>query len=174
MTEIRRVQGEELRALVTLYKENFKDHNIFKHYEQHIMKYVQQKYTELRDNDGAIFIAVLNNEIIGGCMIEQKEITSDNHSRFDIRHLIVDKKFRNIGCGKNLVEESLKLVFDRINRKEISSAKIEVSVIEGDAVPFYEKIGFKREGLLQDHYKLGESTIILGLTLKGGEHGKTS
>ncbi len=177
MAEIRKVDISELQGLVALYKEAFPTHNIFTRDDDEILKYLTQMHEKLRNDKkgiiGSILIAEFNSEIVGSCMLCPEEINDKMHSRWKIKHLAVAKNCQGIGIGKSLVEAALRQIKDLMIKEEISSAKIEVAVsqektekVQENAAEFYIKLGFRKEGILSDHFRLDEDTIILGMTLK--------
>jgi len=170
MVEIRKADKNELQALIPIFKESYKEHYIFNKGDNDILHYLEDELTtfEKVGNDGAVFIAELNNEIIGTCMLVLEDIHEEEHSIWRIKNLAMLTNFKQIGVEKQLIEQCLKQVRDLIASEKSVSAKIEVHVAGDDSnsVSLYEKIGFKQEGILLDHYRLGENTTVLGLLMK--------
>jgi ribosomal protein S18 acetylase RimI-like enzyme len=101
------------------------------------------KKSTIESNDSKIFIAEENNEIIGFCIINIREIK--NHHMYhdmtniEIEKLCIDEKYRQKGIGRKLFEEVKKLA------KEKGAKFIELSVWEfnKNAKEFYEHLGMK-------------------------------
>ena len=97
----------------------------------------------IESNNGKIFIAEDNNEIVGHCIINIREIK--NHNMFhdmkniEIDDLCVDEKHRKKGIGKKLFEEI------KTYSKENGINFIELMVWEfnENARKFYENMGMK-------------------------------
>ena len=97
----------------------------------------------IESNNGKIFIAEDNNEIVGHCIINIREIK--NHNMFhdmkniEIDDLCVDEKHRKKGIGKKLFEEV------KTYSKENGINFIELMVWEfnENARKFYENMGMK-------------------------------
>jgi diamine N-acetyltransferase len=97
----------------------------------------------IESNNGKIFIAEDNNEIIGHCIINIREIK--NHHMFhdmkniEIDDLCVDEKHRKKGIGKKLFEKV------KTYSKENGINFIELMVWEfnENARKFYENMGMK-------------------------------
>ena len=94
-------------------------------------------------NNGKIFVAELENQIIGHCIVFIREIK--NHHLFhdmtniEIDDLCVDEKYRKKGIGKKLFEEVKNFA------KDNDAKFIELMVWEfnQNAKKFYEHLGMK-------------------------------
>jgi len=97
----------------------------------------------IESNNGKIFIAEDNNEIVGHCIINIREIK--NHNMFhdmnniEIDDLCVDEKHRKKGIGKKLFEEVK--TYSKENR--INFIELMVWEFNENARKFYENMGMK-------------------------------
>jgi len=97
----------------------------------------------IESNNGKIFIAEDNNEIIGHCIINIREIK--NHHMFndmkniEIDDLCVDEKYRKKGIGKKLFEE----VKTYSKQNGINFIELMVWEFNENARKFYENMGMK-------------------------------
>jgi ribosomal protein S18 acetylase RimI-like enzyme len=106
-------------------------------------KNYEYKKAVIEGNNGKIFIAEEDNNIIGLCIINIREI--NNHHMFhdmtniEIENICIDEKYKKKGIGKKLFEEVKRFA------KENNAKNIELSVWEfnKDAIKFYEKMGMK-------------------------------
>jgi len=118
-------------------------------------KSYEYKKDIIEGNNGKIFIAEENNNIIGLCIINIREIK--NHHMFhdmtniEIENICIDEDYRKKGIGKILFEEVKKFA------KEINAKNIELSVwkFNQDAINFYEKMGMKIR-IIRMEYKIEE------------------
>jgi ribosomal protein S18 acetylase RimI-like enzyme len=97
----------------------------------------------IESNTQKIFIAEMDNKIIGFCKINHREINNNlmfyDMLNIEIENLIVDEKHRKKGIGKNLFGEVKNYA------KEVNAKYIELSVWEfnKNAINFYKRMGMK-------------------------------
>ena len=83
------------------------------------------------------------------------------HNKVEITHVIIDKK--NCGYGKESLQALLKWIF---TVKNFHRAFLDCKTYNEVALHLYDKIGFKREGILREHILTDgvyEDLIILGM-----------
>ena len=142
--EIKKPDTEELKQLVKIYKEFFPVHAIFTKSEEDVLNYLE---TFL---EGDIFVAVKDNEVVGGLVIAWKEY---GHTVAYLKHIAAKNADKEV--IKELVQEA---------EKTGKSGKIEIHIAEGEKIPcnFYEELGYEVEGKLKSHYRKDETCYILG------------
>ena len=147
--EIRQAKKQDLKGLIEVYKEVFTVHNIFTKSEEDILKYWEAVKAEPDD----FIVAVEDGKIVGGCLVLMKSF--EGHTLARIKHLAVSEAYQTKGTGKALMEKAEEM---------IGTAKIEIHVAESEkeAIAFYEKLGYKQEGVLSDHFRKGENCYVLG------------
>jgi len=108
------------------------------------------------------YIAIENKEVIGWCDILPKELEGFSHvGRLGMG---LKKSYRNKGIGKRLIEKTIE------HAKAIGLEKVELEVFESNkiAIGFYNKYGFKEEGLLIKSRKLDgkyDNVVVMGYFL---------
>ena len=97
----------------------------------------------IEKNEGKIFVADIENKIIGHCIMKIRNIKNhpvmDDMINVEIDDMCIDQEYRRKGIGKKLFEEVEKYA------KEIKAKNIELMVWEfnQEAKRFYEKLGMK-------------------------------
>ncbi|HLD57947.1 MAG TPA: GNAT family N-acetyltransferase [archaeon] len=71
----------------------------------------------------------------------------------EIRDFVVDKKYRGKGYGRKIVEELIE------KAKKLKVRKL-FSLASDKNTGFYKHLGFKKEGVLKDHFSKGEDLTI--------------
>ncbi len=115
--------------------------------------------SELSDNTYATyFIAIYQNRIVG--YIGGWLVTDELH----ITNLAVDKKYRGLGIGQQLIDEIIKYSKNRgINR-----ATLEVRASNNTAMNLYRKKGFTSVGYRPNYYtNNSEDAMIMWKEIKG-------
>lgn len=142
---IRNATPKDVRGIQTVFKEAWlmtypnEQYGVTKEDIEEYFKdvYNKDKLDKFSDwirnipNNSKIFVAELENEIIGMCRIF---ITEDFNQ---LQAIYVLPPYQNQGIGKMLWDESLKY-FDK-NKKII----VQVATYNTNAIKFYEKLGFK-------------------------------
>ena len=145
--EIRKAEKQELKELIPIYKDVFKKHNIFKKPDQEVQKYLEAA-------KGIFLVAVEYEKIVGGLLIVI-ELSNPRHKRTRFKHIAVAEGYRDKGIGSALLKAAEKLT-------RTGKVEIHLSENEKDALNYYKKNGYKIEGKLSSHYRLGEICYILG------------
>ncbi|MBW2993350.1 GNAT family N-acetyltransferase [Candidatus Woesearchaeota archaeon] len=145
--KIKKIKKQDLGPLIAIWKEVFSVHNIFNKSEEEILKY-------LKKAKGKILAAYEDDKIVGGCALFVCPQTKE-HNLARIKHIAVAKEFQGKDIGSALLKKC-----ERIVKK--GKVEIHVAEHEKDAVEFYEKNGYAKEGELKSHYREGEICYILG------------
>jgi len=83
-------------------------------------------------------------------------------SKMEIISIAVDPKYRRLGMGKKLIN----YIIRKSKRMKLKNIALEVKTINGKAIKFYEKIGFKTVKILKRYYKDGKSAQRMIFRLK--------
>ena len=145
--KIKKIKKQDLGQLIAIWKEVFPTHNVFNKTEEEILKY-------LKKAKGKVLAAYENDKIVGGCVLfAYPQI--EEHTLARIKHMGVAKEFQGKDTGSALLKKCEKLV---------KKGKIEIHVAENekDALEFYEKNGYEKEGELKSHYRPNEACYVLG------------
>lgn len=153
--EVRQAKKEDLKGLIEVYKEVFTVHNIFTKGEEEILKYWETVKAEPDD----FIVAVEDGKVVGGCLVLMRSF--QGHTIARIKHLAVAENHQKKGVGKALIEKAEEI---------IGTAKIEIHVAESEkeAIAFYEKLGYKQEGVLSNHFRKGENCYVMGKYVEVG------
>jgi ribosomal-protein-alanine N-acetyltransferase len=144
---IRPFQLKDLNGVLDIERQCFKDPwlpNMFKALFQF--------------NPEGFFIAILDDKIVGYgvVLIEQSSINQPKERAAHLLNLAVHPRFRNMGIGKGIVGRFI-IMTESAGIKEIY---LEVRDSNRDAKSFYEKLGFKRAGLLVDFYGDEDAVVM--------------
>jgi len=161
---IKDAMRSELSELVSVYKRAFKKHNIFQKSAFRVEEYLLEQHRKNHRYGGGFIIAKKDRSVIGGVLLKWRDCDiKGKHHLWKFNHLVVDKPFKRLGIGFNLVNASVKKIRNLIKEKKFRTAKIEVSTTENDKdLELYKKLGFKVEGKLKSHYRFNEISYILG------------
>lgn len=147
---IRTVQNSDYKKLVPLYSAFFKTHNIFQQSSKKVIAYLKEQaqkdellvYEDKNAIKGALFLAQTGKNMNG------------THTVWKLRHFA----FGNNEIGTQLLQEAEKRI-----QKASKTAKVELTIAETEkGINFYQKNGYKQEGILRNHYRYGEKCYILG------------
>lgn len=145
---LRLLEKEDLYRLVEWRNKSYEDF-----YEYPFSNYNQQAWFEKHSKCGDLLFIICkcNNKEIG--IIGLSEIDNRNRNA-KFGRFFVGRKFRGNGYGKDAIIMILNYAFKHLNLHSVylDTFKSNIRVIN-----FYEKIGFKQEGIKQDHvYKNGK------------------
>ncbi|MFG6149874.1 GNAT family N-acetyltransferase [Halobacillus sp. B23F22_1] len=104
------------------------------------------------DGSSLIFKAVEKSSTRSVGHIALNNIDYDNRSA-RIGKVLVSKDARGRGIGVIMMEEILKIAFDRLNLHKVTLGVFEFNK---PAIHMYKKAGFQIDGLLRDHRRFGE------------------
>ena len=144
--EIIKAKISDSNKIALFLQKNFEIHNL-----RFNKEYIQDSFY-----DGSWFLSEINNKI--GGVILLKIIEQDK--RGELKHLIVNKNFRNQGIGKALLNETIKYAKKKKLRKLTGMASSnKITVLKKLAKNFE----FKLEGILKNHYRKNENIFIYSL-----------
>ena len=103
--------------------------------------------TELSNSNNLYLIAELNNEIVGICFSQIKEILNNKIMKdrkiLHIENICVDKDHQRNGIGKELYEQIVKLA----KEKNIDNIELMVWGFNENAIKFYKNLGMTIKNL---------------------------
>ncbi|MEM2924283.1 MAG: ribosomal protein S18-alanine N-acetyltransferase [Methanocellales archaeon] len=102
--------------------------------------------------DDLFLVSMDGDELIG--FVVGMQVDSD---RGRILSIAVSKNYRNRGIGSALMNEILK----RFKKANLKFACLEVRVSNKAAQLFYEKLGFKKIGIIENYYEDGENAYLM-------------
>ncbi len=76
----------------------------------------------------------------------------------EIRTMCVDEPHRRKGVASRLLEEALELLKEKKMRKVVARSKADAK----EAMAFFEKNGFVKEGFFKEHYRKGIDIVQFG------------
>ncbi|WP_257348742.1 GNAT family N-acetyltransferase [Pseudalkalibacillus decolorationis] len=114
-----------------------------------------EQYIKRANNDGSdrlVYKVIYKEEgnVIGH--ISLGKIDRKNRSARIGKVLVGDKSFRGQGISQMMVREILRVAFEQLRLHRVS---LGVFDFNKPAIASYEKVGFKKEGLLRDFRKIG-------------------
>lgn len=118
--------------------------------ESQLEKYIENA---IRDTSDTLVYKVIHKEtgnVIGH--ISLGKIDRKNKSARIGKVLVGEKNLRGQGIGSLMVKELLKIAFEELKLHRVS---LGVFDFNESAIACYEKVGFKKEGLLRDCRKIG-------------------
>ena len=121
---------EDFKKIANLINENI---DLTRRYDENVCK-----------KCGVDFFLVKSDNNIVGCG-GLKKITKN---ACKLAHVLIKKEFRNRGLGKMLINFLIDKAFERNFRKVFATVNIKNEVM----IKIFEKMGFKREGLLKHHF----------------------
>ncbi len=135
--EIIQLSKDRIDEIEPLWRElNSHHHERSKNFKEHfsLFTFAERSKKLLAMDELVIFAARENSELVGYC------IASSNNGTGEIDSLYIKPQFRGASLGK-LLTESAMLWLSGLNCSQIS-----VAVVDGneEAIPFYEKFGFKK------------------------------
>ncbi len=138
----------DLKSLARFYKRYFKTHTVFQQPEKKVVAYLHKAVKE------HTFIAVHDGRKIAGALFIVLEGKDGTHSRWKLRHLA----FIHHDVGHVLLE-----VAEQQVRQKSVTGKIELTLAEDEPHrQFLVKRGYKKEGVLKNHYRWNEKCYVLG------------
>lgn len=87
------------------------------------------------------------------------------HGLVEIGRVGIAEEFRRRGFGTLLMEESIKKVQDFYKKRGLTLRKMFLLANQTNipARKLWEKVGFQKEGILEDHYAEGRNEVIYSL-----------
>lgn len=96
------------------------------------------------------FIALKNESILGACVVKRKSA-----SLAEIHNMAVYPEYQSQGIGTNL----LKFVLSQLSCKGIKRVDLGTGTF-GYQLTFYQRLGFRVDSVLKDHFLVNYSTPI--------------
>ncbi len=170
MLSIIPARKSHLPELAHVYKSSYKKHNIFSGSIGDIARYLEKVHASERLKFGGFTVALVEdkdykNKVVGGVLVRRK-LESKSHERWHISHLAVDPNHQDKGYATDIVQGIIMDAQRMIESSPLKSIKIEVHTVTKAGIRLFSLNGFSKEGLLKDHYRLGEECVALGLTIK--------
>ncbi|MEA3515206.1 MAG: GNAT family N-acetyltransferase [Nanoarchaeota archaeon] len=158
-------EAEELKQLISIYKEAFEKHNIFEKPKDEVEEYIKKSHASNVDFGGGFLVIKKKDKIIGGMLIRKTGgDLKGNHIIVKYNHVAISKEYTGKGYGKKMLEVADQKLKNLIKEQKVKSIKIELSVSENEtgSLKFYQKCGFEIEGKLKSHYRFNELVYLLG------------
>lgn len=103
--------------------------------------------TELSNSNNVYLVAELENEIVGICFSQIKEISNNkimnDRKILHIENICVDENYQKRGIGKKLYKEIVQIAKER----NINSVELMVWGFNKNAIKFYENLGMSVKNL---------------------------
>jgi ribosomal-protein-alanine N-acetyltransferase len=113
-------------------------------------------------NPDGFYVALLDEKIVGYgiLLIEQSSIFRPRKRTAHLMNLAVHPHFRNRGIGKGLIHQ----IMSAIKASDIEEVYLEVRTSNKDAIAFYEKLGFNKNGFLREFYG-DENAVVMSKSI---------
>lgn len=146
---IRTVQEKDYVKLAGLYRSFFSTHNIFQKPNEEVVKYLREQSQE---NDLIVYDD--NGSLKGALYLVNFGQNADgSHKLWKFRHFA----FESEDIASQLLDEAEKRV-----KEGSQTSKIELTIAESEEeTDFYKSKGYGQEGALSNHYRWGETCVIL-------------
>ncbi|MBN2729134.1 MAG: GNAT family N-acetyltransferase [Bacteroidales bacterium] len=109
----------------------------------------------LKNKNNILLVVEQDGDLIGNISITQSLTSKSSHvSELSIN---VDKKYRNKGIGKMMMDIALKKVAECSDIKKIV---LQVFCTNERAISLYKKFGFKEEGIFKQHIKFNDESYV--------------
>jgi len=130
--KIRKAKKGDLKEIARIYREGYMVYNEKWTFDKAVKKI--RSYS--KDKKDKIFVAVVDNNIVGFIIFHEYEWINKNGF---IDELFVDKKFRGGGIGGELVRH----IVDYFKKRKIKEVEL-LANTKSKAMKFYKKMGFKK------------------------------
>ena len=151
--EVRKMRLVDVPAVKELEVESGLSPWCFEDYEREMVR-----------SDSIQLVSIINSEITGFILarliMNQTGIINNlifNQSEAEIYNIAVNKKYRRVGIGRELLNNSLKIIAS----KNISQVFLEVRESNQDALKFYVRNGFETFGFRKNFYSFPSEGAIL-------------
>jgi len=104
-------------------------------------------FRQIEENN-VVIVSEINEHVVGQCMIEH--IGWDAAIHVGELGIIISPNYRNIGIGKNLIQEALAAALSKRFEKVILSC----FHTNSNALYLYKKMGFEQTGYRKNQFKL--------------------
>ncbi|MHA2007139.1 MAG: GNAT family N-acetyltransferase [Promethearchaeota archaeon] len=148
--EVKNVVSEDLKKLMALEKDIFKENAFSKELMEKLMR------------TNTLFLKLVNekikNNVIGFIIVIR-----DRKDRANLINFLIDPKFQDKGFGTFLLRNAIERL-QRLN--EIKKIILNVQVSNSKAIKLYEKFNFKKNPIeLRNYYQSGESSFLMELNI---------
>ena len=150
---IREAKEKDFENLIKLFRNFFPTHNIFQKSNEEILPYLKEQSKENK-------LIILEEKSIRAALflVNFGQNSEGSHKLWKFRHFA----FGSEEEASKLLEESEKVV-----KNSSKTSKIELTIAKNEkGMEFYKSRGYKQEGKLENHYRLGETCFILSKSLK--------
>lgn len=133
-------------------------------YEEEIKKekFKFDEYITQNDSQSFLMGAFKANNCIGICGFIREQGKRTYH-RGHLVQIYVLKEYQGKGIGKELISQTIKEAFDKLNVEQIL---LGVITDNNQATTVYEKLGFKEYGLIKEFLKLENKYLDKRLMIK--------
>ncbi len=139
-----------ITKLVSLYKSFYPKHTLFSQEKGDVIIYLKKMHKKHP-------LLVFDGEEIQGALFLEKKNQDGDHSLWRLKHFA----YLSEDAAVSLLKDAKMFLQD-----QSKTVKIEMSIAESEPfVPLLENNGFTKEGVLQDHYRFGETTYLYGKVL---------
>lgn len=138
---VRKFEPMDFSRILSMHEENFKEF---------ADPWLYMKAHEICND--MFLVSIDGDELLG--FVVGMQVNSD---RGKILSIAVSKNHRRQGIGSALMKEILKQ-FKKANLKFVC---LEVRISNKAAQLFYEKLGFKKIGVIENYYEDGESAFLM-------------
>ncbi len=145
MAIVRKLEPTDFTRVLSLHEENFREF---------ADPWLYMKAYEICDD---LFLVSVNGDELLGFVVGLQV----NRERGRILSIAVSKSRRRHGIGSALMREILK----RFKKANLKFACLEVRVSNKAAQLFYEKLGFRKIGVIENYYEDGESAFLMEMEL---------
>ncbi len=120
-----------------------------------IIKYKEGTYKirrlveEIKNKRYVSLVAYVGSQLVGACSIKR---LSGNSNHIGELAIFVNKRFRRIGIGRALMENTIELAKKRMKGLEIVC--VELFAVNKPAVSLYTKMGFKKVAEIPKRFKM--------------------
>lgn len=110
----------------------------------------QQYLKDLLDNGSVIFIAKLEDKIVGMAGVSREKSPKCHHVAI-IFNVYVEEEYQGKGIGKMLIQE---LMDDTKKDPTLAKFNLDVTTTQESAINLYKRLGFEIVGELKKEYKV--------------------
>jgi len=139
---------KDLQQTSKLLVEYWKERGMSKYNQKYAEKYILEGHKKEIKLD-RFFVYKEKQSVVGmiSLIVQEGNVA-------EMRDLVVDPQYRNKGYGKKIIEETIEIA------KRLKIRKLYVLTFS-QLTKFYKSLGFKKEGVLKDHFAEGENLTIM-------------
>lgn len=153
MVKVRLFQKGDIEHIAQIEDESFTSP-----YPKYFLKLLAKSFPDL-------FLVLIEpqNDIEHICGYAVAEVNQVEH--FSNGHIIsvaISRPYRRKGFGTELIHELIR----RFKVKNCKQVSLEVRIKNQVAIKMYQKLGFKKSGIIQGYYDNGEAALVMVLNLE--------